>query len=50
MEKRLKSNQRLKINRQVSAEIEQAEKEQLQAALFRFPRLFYFQQLIKIIR
>lgn len=44
MEKSSKSNQRLKINRQVSAEKEQAEKEQLHAALFRFPTLFYCQR------
>jgi hypothetical protein len=34
MERRSKSSQRLKTDRQILAEVEQAEKEQLQAALF----------------
>jgi hypothetical protein len=34
MEKRSKNSQRLKIDRRRLAEVEQAEKEQLQAALF----------------
>jgi hypothetical protein len=40
MEKRSKSSQRLKIDRQILAEVEQAEKEQLHAALF-LPALLF---------
>ena len=40
MEKRSKSSRRLKIDRQILAEVEQAEKEQLQAALF-LPALLF---------